>query len=574
MGTDGVAVLTGLPAALGEVHWTRLRAGMERRAHAPGDVIVAQGSLDPDFHIITEGTASVVAMAQGLRREIGALGPGDAIGDMALLTGEPASADVVAATPVVTYAIAPSRLAELDDVRAPLFEALAGVLAQRLRQANARLVAQHSATAVHLTCAPHDLPAIARLPGELARVVGAPVLTVLAAQPPGIVPPEAMAGERTVVWTVADEELDALPARISRSAHEFHHILIIRPPATEAPRGINAERAYQVVRTRDEVAGATPIIALSDSAWTQPAIAGLASQLGGAVAAAIPPHSRPLAPRDPIAKLARVIAERRIGVALGAGAAKGLAHVGVLRGLDELGVDIDILAGCSIGSAIAAAWASGLNPDEIMENVTTIAARAMRPTLPIHSFLSSRGIRDELERVGKGRHFKDLNLPLAICATDLFRRCEVTYTEGLVWPRLLASMSLPGIFPAIRGPDSYLVDGGVLNPVPSRQCRELGAGVVIGVRLTAERTSPKDALDTKPGRPLATETIMRSLEIMNNRLSELSRNDADATIEVRLSRGGMRDFDRTAEFAAAGQQAVVDAREDLAKVMPYIGASA
>lgn len=560
--------LRGLPELLGD-EWHALREAMERRSYAAGQSIVSQGSPDPEFHIIAEGTATVAAMAQGVRREVGALGPGDAIGDMALLTGEPASADVAAATPVVTYAAAPSRLAEMGDLRAHLFEALAAMLAQRLRQANARIVAQHTAAIVRITCAPQHLPAIARLPSALAAVEGARVLTVLAGHPPGLVAPEALHGVKTPVWTADGDDLHALPAKISRSAYEFGHVLLIEPPGAAA--AFNGADVYQVVRERSEVIGDAPRIVLSDLPWTLPSLAQLTSAFGGAIAGVISPHERPPARRDPVAKLARVIAGKRVGVALGAGAAKGLAHVGVLRALDDLGVDVDIIAGCSIGSSIAAGYAGGYSPDEIAAIVQMIAARAMRPTLPIHSFLSSKGIRDELERVIGERRFEDLDLPLAVCATDLFRRCEVTWTSGRVWPRLLASMSLPGIYPALRGPDSYLVDGGVLNPVPSRQCRELGAGVVVGVRLTAVRTSPRDRLDGMPGRPLATETIMRSLEIMNNRLSELSRNDSDVTVEVCLARGGLRDFDHLEEFARAGEEGVLAAHGDLAKVMPYIG---
>jgi NTE family protein len=194
----------------------------------------------------------------------------------------------------------------------------------------------------------------------------------------------------------------------------------------------------------------------------------------------------------------------------------------------------------------------------------------VRPTLPIHSFLSSKGIREELERIGAGRRFEDLDIPLVVTATDIFRRCEVTFTEGVVWPRLLASMAIPGIYPALRSAQSFLVDGAVLNPVPARQVRDLGAGIVVGVRLTGSRTSPREDLDIKPGKPLATETIIRCLEIMQNRLSELSRNDSDVTIEVCLERGGLRDFDRAVEIAQGGYDATMAARAELAAVMPYV----
>jgi NTE family protein len=188
--------------------------------------------------------------------------------------------------------------------------------------------------------------------------------------------------------------------------------------------------------------------------------------------------------------------------------------------------------------------------------------------------LSNRGIRDELERIGSDRVIEDLDLPLAICATDIYRRCDVVFTSGPVWPRILASMAIPGIFPALRGRNSYLVDGAVLNPVPAKQCRDLGAGVVVAVRLTGQRTSPREDLDARPSRPLATETILRCLEIMHNRVSELSKSDADVTIEICLEGGGLRDLNKGVDFTEAGYQAAMAARDELATALPYIGAAA
>ncbi len=106
--------------------------------------------------------------------------------------------------------------------------------------------------------------------------------------------------------------------------------------------------------------------------------------------------------------------------------------------------------------------------------------------------------------------------------------------------------------------------------MPSRQCRDLGAGIVIGVRLTGKNTSPREALDASASRPLAAETIMRCLEIMHNRLSELSRNEADVNIEVCLERGGLRDFDLSAEIIQAGYAAGIAARSDLTNALPYL----
>jgi NTE family protein len=552
---------------IGEEGWASLRAHMERREYAPGEVLIARGTLEPEFHIVTTGTVSVTAKSpQGVRRELGALGPGESIGDMSLLTGEPASADVVATTPVTTYAIAQDRLAGMGETRSRLIEALAMMLASRLRHANERLVAQHSAD-IHLVRCPADIaPSIVRLPAEMAAVVDAAVLVVLAGNAYARTVADAMAGDRVSVWALDDGDIADLPRMLQRVSHEYDQAIVI----SETEPEIGAIEAVSRVSVRDEHSGTTgDVVVVTERPWTQPAVRDLSARLRANVVGVVPVNGKRPAHGDNVRKLARVLTKRQVGVALGAGAAKGLAHIGVLRALDDMGIEIDVVSGTSIGSAIAGGFAAGYELGELTEIVARIAARAVRPTVPLHSFLSNKGLRDELERVGGGRRFEDLDIPLAICATDIFRRCDVTFTSGPVWPRILASMAIPGIYPALRGRNSYLVDGGVLNPVPSKQCRDLGAGIVIGVRLTGRQTSPRDELEGTPSRPLATETIMRCLEIMHNRVSELSGTDADATIEVCIDKGGLRDFSRASEIAEAGYDGTIAARDTLAAVMPY-----
>ncbi|HZP57784.1 MAG TPA: cyclic nucleotide-binding and patatin-like phospholipase domain-containing protein [Dehalococcoidia bacterium] len=570
--TDDRPASGTLPAVLSADEWTELRARMEQRRYAAGDVIIEQGTIAPDFHIIAQGIVSISALApDGVRRELGALGADEAIGDMSLLTGEPASADVIATNEVRTYAASQERIATLGDLRTRLIEGLATLLAGRLRRSNERLLAQYSATTHAVACAPQAIAPLVRLPAEVARCVGAPVLALIAGDAASAAwSAEARTPGRDVsVRLVPGTGVDDIPRVIGQAQHEYDRIIVFGEP----PAGIDA-RGWEVVREAERARDGAKTAVISALAWTQPNLRRLSEQAHTRVEAIVPPASPAPGRRDPIAKLARTITDRRIGVALGAGGAKGFAHIGVLRAFDEIGVPIDMLAGSSIGAAVAAGYAAGYSVEQLSHLAGRIAGRAVRPTLPLHSFLSNRGIRDELARVAEGRRFEDLDLPLAVCATDIFRRCEVTFTSGVVLPHLVASMSIPGIYPALKTPDSYLVDGAVLNPVPSRQCRELGAGIVVAVRLTGKNTSPRDELDFRRGRPLAPETIMRALEIMHNRLSELSKNEADVNIEVCIERGGLRDFDRSAEIVQAGYDAASAARDELVAAVPCVEAAA
>lgn len=566
---DGRVPLATLLDHLTEEEWAALQDSMEQRRYPSGESLIRQGTLEPDVHIIAEGLVSVSAVGRhGSRQEIGTLGARDIVGDMSLLSGEPASADVVALTDVVTYSASRAQLAALGPLRGRLIEAVASLLAARLRQANERMMARYTAKTHAIVCSPEQLPALSRLPREIVRAVDAPVLVMFAGDRYDA--RHVPADDDVSCWSLSEQELSDIPRMLHQTAHDYDRIVVVGDDATLRSLSGEFTSMLTLVNEGSETPPEGDICVLSSRPWSRSVMHALSRSMGPRVVGVIPPAAAPPQRHDPIARLARVITARQVGVALGAGAAKGFAHIGVLKALEEAGITVDVISGCSIGAAIAAGYAAGYSVDELSEVAVRIASRAVRPALPLHSFLSSRGIRDELERVGRGRRFEDLEIPLAICATDIYRRCEVTFTSGLVWPRILASMSIPGIYPALKGPDSYLVDGAVLNPLPSRQCRDLGAGIVIAVRLTGATTSPREVLDVDPSRPYAPETIMRSMEIMHNRLSELSMNEADAVIEVCLERGGLRDFSRSDEFVREGYGVARANLPSLNKVLPYV----
>ena len=564
---------------LPEEVWDALRLRMDLRTFEVGDIIVAQGAMEPPFQVIIEGTALVMATSQhGERLELGRLGFGECVGEMALLTGEPASADVVAASRVQTYAATPARLAGLGELRSRLIEALSTTLAGRLKHANQRLLALHPARTHVIYCEPLDIVALARLPEAIVHT-GAPRVAVLLVGDNSIraSEPALFGADGVTVRAVSGAELNELPHLLEQMAREFDEMIVFATVDLEAQAPNDAASIVRIVREergdyRPSGRGdAEQALVIENERWTRPALRRLTSRLGRQVIGIVPPDASTGEPSAPISKLARVLTRRQIGVALGAGAAKGLAHLGVLRAFDELGVPIDVIAGCSIGSPIAAGVAAGMTVDELMEATGCVAAKAVRLTLPVRSFLSNAGLKEGLRELAGERLIEDLDLPLAIMATDLFRRTAVTFTTGLVWPRMLASMAIPGVYPPSAAMGSYLVDGSVLHPVPVRPCRDLGAGIVIGVRLTGSRTSPRDDLEEKPTRPLAIETIMRSLEIMVNHLSEVSHEAADVSIEVCVDGGGgVRDFKRGDEIAAIGYRAAMSNAGALATAMPYV----
>jgi NTE family protein len=178
---------------------------------------------------------------------------------------------------------------------------------------------------------------------------------------------------------------------------------------------------------------------------------------------------------------------RRVGLALGGGGVRGWAHIGVLRVLRELGVTVDCVAGTSAGAIVGAAWAAGrldLLEDVVRRFDWKLAARLFTEVgLPRSGLLKGERLQrflDDLIGVGQ---IADLPLPFAAVAVDLLSCEEVVLRSGRVAEAIRASISLPGIFTPVCREGRYLVDGGLVNPLPVSVARALGADVVIAVDL-------------------------------------------------------------------------------------------
>lgn len=177
---------------------------------------------------------------------------------------------------------------------------------------------------------------------------------------------------------------------------------------------------------------------------------------------------------------------KKLGLALGSGAARGWAHIGVLQGLEEIGVKPDVIAGCSVGALVGGAHLIGALDD------LEAWARELKPISMIGSFglkVASGGFIDTAPAFEAFRSYdraiEDLDVKFGAVAADLGTGSEVWLTEGSVIEAARASSAIPIVFHAIKRGDRWLVDGAVANPVPVGLARHLGADVVIAVNLNA-----------------------------------------------------------------------------------------
>lgn len=181
----------------------------------------------------------------------------------------------------------------------------------------------------------------------------------------------------------------------------------------------------------------------------------------------------------------------KVGLALGSGSSRGWAHIGIINSLAELGVHPDIICGTSVGAMVGAAYANG-NLQKLEDwalSVTKLdVARFLTFNTSLTGFVNKERFNHFLnENVASDKTLIE-KLPKAYAAisTDLETGSEVWFTNGLLIQAVWASMALPGLFPAIRHNNRWLVDGGLVNPVPVSVCRALGADIVIAVNLNSD----------------------------------------------------------------------------------------
>lgn len=185
----------------------------------------------------------------------------------------------------------------------------------------------------------------------------------------------------------------------------------------------------------------------------------------------------------------------KVGLALGGGGARGLAHIGVLQILDRERIQVDCIAGTSVGSLVGAAYAAGLSGDRLLELALKVRWRDLaRPVWPRQGFLSFARMETYIQKIVGDLTFADLGIPYAAVVTDLTTGEPIPLQHGRVIPAVQASCSVPGIATPVEWYDSYLVDGGISKNLPISVARDLGADVVIAVCLIAPPDQPPQGI--------------------------------------------------------------------------------
>lgn len=228
----------------------------------------------------------------------------------------------------------------------------------------------------------------------------------------------------------------------------------------------------------------------------------------------------------------------KIGIALGSGASRGLAHIGVIQALADMGIEADIVCGTSAGALVGAAYVAK-RLDRLEDWACSLSkveeAKFFDLNASFNGFVDVKRFRSLLHELlgDEGLCIEDLARPFATVATDLYTGREKWLVEGPLDKAVWASMALPGLFPAIKHGDVWLVDGGLVNPVPVSVCRALGAEIVIAVNLNGDLVGHSRSHEDKPEQNKDSDSgiaarVMDTVKEYGSGLFSAKKNDDDA----------------------------------------------
>jgi NTE family protein len=268
----------------------------------------------------------------------------------------------------------------------------------------------------------------------------------------------------------------------------------------------------------------------------------------------------------------------KIGLALGTGAARGLAHIGVLKALKEAEIPIDMVAGSSMGAMVGACFANDGDISAAEKMALQTGWRQVARILDLKlSFLGKGLIRGQkiealLRSLIGDAEFKDLKIPFAAVATDVNTGKEVVIRKGSVIQAVRASISIPGIFVPATFEGKCLVDGGLTNPVPADVLLDMGAKLVIAVNVLVSPGKSKKAANGGEGggtgeMPNIFKTLFQSLYIMEYEIIRQRLPKADIIITPDISHIAAFEFHRGEEAIQAGYKAARDALPKIHKLI-------
>lgn len=256
-----------------------------------------------------------------------------------------------------------------------------------------------------------------------------------------------------------------------------------------------------------------------------------------------------------------------VGLALGSGGLRGLAHIGVLKVLEQEGIPVNYIAGCSIGSLIGSLYASGLDSETIFKLAKNLKRKHWIDfVIPKMGLVAGDRTLDTIRLLTKRQTFDQLAIPLAVVAADLYTGQEIVFRDGEVALAVRASVSVPGVFVPYSYDGKLLVDGAVVNPTPMDVVRGMGADIVIAVDLVP--TGDVAALTN------LFDVIIQTIDIVERQLFKQHEHHCDLLIQPDVGHISPSSFTNVDECVALGVQAMEAGLPELRRLLAEKGCKA
>ena len=623
-------ILSNIPifSFLGRAEIAAVQSLFVESTHQKGDFICREGEEGSTFHIILDGELEVIAGQGESTRVLAILKKGDFFGEMALLQGGKRTASVVAA-----------RRAQLVTLDRPSFNSLflknpkaleyfTRVLCKRVADANKGDVVHKSTMTISVGSKRENLHGKTLLSKALAAVLhdltGSEILLVhvspdetgpvgeLAAILAGGKGSSGDALDRAITSVDKGVSILDVPARsgldknyyaerasnlISRFSERFPFIVFdmnVEPrgimeamdmfsdvyielvDSAEPPRKENTSatkmKHYHVVNRYNSTSMAHSL------SHCEPFVMPRDAALHNGTSTEFIRGN----PRSPtgltVHRLARKILGCTVGVALGGGAAFGIAHIGVLQVLEKYGIPVDMVAGCSQGSIIGVGYAAGVTTQQMVD-IALELGQTRNSLLAVDLTITRPGLLagDRFVKIfepllGNKSTFEHLIMPCMTVANDIESGERVAIGDGLLTTAFRASASVPMVFAPVKRGDTVLVDGGVSDPVPAEVVNAMGADLCIAVNVvpplkrgvenavtklvkSINRFNPMSYLSGAAGMPTMFDIIMNSMQILQYELGNFKAISADVLINPELSDFTWVEYYRSAELIQRGVEA-------------------
>jgi NTE family protein len=531
-----VPLLAGVDARTLEVLYSDLRPVAIRA----GDIVIRQGDRADRLFLVRSGRLRVLVEGEDGPKAVRELGPGSAIGELALLTGSPRSATV--------QAVRDSELLELDaEVFHELLErdaGFAGAVARTLAfqlQSSGELLPPSVRPSVISVGGPGRVEGSVALAGQLAAAL--------------------RSFGRVSLLSSEDCGADRVAA-LDRAEQEHAFVVLAAAGDTEWERFCSRQSDRRVVFVTGDDQASVGIPDDADLVFAHDVPRARIESLLDLVTPRAHHHLDAGCSTASVGRVARRLAGRALGVVLSGGGARGFAHIGAIAALREAGLAIDRVGGCSIGSFIGALHAMDLDAEEMRDRCREELVRRSPfndYTLPRVSLIRSRKAARMLDRVFGDALMEELPISFFTISADLLSSRPVVHRRGLVLEAVGASMSIPGLVPPLARSGRLLVDGGVLNNLPVDVMHADDEGPIVAVDVIRRL----DELDTSvaPSVPSITETLSRATVLGSVERAERNRSLADLVVTPDVQDVALREFSALDRAADAGQAAMRGALE-------------